>query len=190
MVLVINWKAVSSARIPQASWYVMWHCFVFDLCCLEIKIFGVICNHFLDFLHSCWPSRCIDMPVDMFFFLCPYGLSATCSVLYIVVMQVLSFFCLSWQFHHWSQFHLWITSIAVAPSTLQPLLMTSHTIHILTACLYAPCLELPTYFFCCHAVWCIHTWLYCIIVMHILGIYFSWLCLDRQSAMNSCGPGL
>ena len=84
-------------------------------------------------------SRCV-------FILCPCDSSVGSSVLYSVVMQLPLFFYLSWLFHQLSQSHLWMTSMAVVLSALQPLLMASHAIHILRACLSDHCLGLPALF--------------------------------------------
>ena len=66
--------------------------------------------------------------------------------------------------------HLWITSMVWPFSTLQPMLMASHTAHILTGCLSDHYLMFPAFFFCSHSVWYTDAWLYCINGFYLLGI--------------------
>ena len=52
-----------------------------------------------------------------------------------LVVMVLLFVYLSWQFHQLLQFHLGMTNIAVDHSVLLFSVMAIHAIHILIACL-------------------------------------------------------
>ena len=142
--LVIKWKDVSSDRFTCPFGYLVWHHLFLRLCSLWIKACEKILIIF-PHLCSCWSSRWMHKCVHMLF-LCPCSLSGAGSVLYFVVMQVLLFFYLSWLFHQWSQPYLWMTSMVVILSTLLPLLMVSHTMHILTAWLSASHLAFPALF--------------------------------------------
>ena len=69
--------------------------------------------------------------------------------------------------------------------SISALVNGQHAYILIIKCCYS-------YFFCCHVVWYVCAWLYCIDGDAKPGIYISlflsWLCLGSQYAMNSCGP--
>ena len=148
---------------------------------------------FLLCCHSWWPSKWINVPVTMSS-LCPYDLSTAGSALCSVMRQDLLFFnFLCNPINDCKLVPEWPVLLQFF-SVPQLCLMASHQVHILTVGPSTHCLGLLHLFL---QLWCSLVYLgftTAFVVMHIPGIssflFAVWLCLDRQSAMKSCGPDL
>ena len=94
-------------------------------------------------------------------------------VLYLAVTQVLLFFCLSWQFHLWSEFHLWMTSMAEVPSIPQLLSVASCGVQVLRGCVclspnVANLVILLSCSLVCPCITLLHLWwCTCLVFLHL-----------------------
>ena len=171
---VINCKDISPYRFPLPT-LVLFMTFVLSLGHVDRKS-----RHVTQFLTvysmsvSTLPSRWTHMPVALFS-VCPCDSGTTVSVLCLVIMQILLFSFLSWQFYLWLQLHLWMTSLAVVPSVPQLLLSASCGVHILTECLDVYHLRFPFLSLLMSCYVC--AWLYCIWLCTFL--VFLHLCLSH-----------